>query len=148
MTAITSSAVQERLDADREGLAGVLIDDVAELDPAAVGCLIELEVHGPDLVGSGSLSTGLLARRLAAALAGPHGASEALLAPDPSGALTVDRPALPQQDLVSCLPAPPRVLFGDLPQPAGQTLILSAWWLWLLALRGAVLARDTARSAL
>lgn len=35
------------LDADRECLAGVLIDDVAELDAAAVGCLIELEVHGP-----------------------------------------------------------------------------------------------------
>jgi hypothetical protein len=40
------------------------------------------------------------------------------------------------------------VLFGDLPQPAGETLILVAWWLWLLTLRGAVLARDTARTAL
>jgi hypothetical protein len=40
------------------------------------------------------------------------------------------------------------VLFGDRSQPARKTLFLIPWGLGLLALRRAVLTRDTARSAL
>ena len=116
------------VDPDRECLAGVLIDDVAELDAAAVGRLIELEVHGPHLVRLGRSQTRCLPVAHPAALAGPHRPSEALLAPDSPGALAIDRPAFPQQDLVCCLPTPPWVLFSDLPQPARQTLIRVARW--------------------
>jgi hypothetical protein len=35
----------------RERLAGVLVDDVGQLQPPAVGGLVELEVDRPDVVG-------------------------------------------------------------------------------------------------
>jgi hypothetical protein len=38
--------------AHREGLAGVLIDDVGQLQPASISGLVELEVDRPDLVGA------------------------------------------------------------------------------------------------
>jgi hypothetical protein len=38
-------------DVHRERLASELVDDVEQLDDAAVGGLIELEVDGPDVVG-------------------------------------------------------------------------------------------------
>lgn len=38
-------------DVDRERLAGELVDEVAQLDDAAVGGLIELKVQRPDVIG-------------------------------------------------------------------------------------------------
>jgi hypothetical protein len=83
-----------------------------------------------------------------AALAGPHGPSQALLAPNTTGALAVDRPAFAQQDLMRGLPTPPGVLPSDLAQARSETLLLGAWRPSRLALRGAILSDHTARTAL
>ncbi len=38
-------------DAHGQGLPGVLVDDVQQLQPPVIGGLVELEVQGPHLVG-------------------------------------------------------------------------------------------------
>lgn len=38
----------------RQRLPGELVDDVEQLEHPAVGCDVELVVHGPDVVGVGS----------------------------------------------------------------------------------------------
>src|SRR5580704_10034137 len=80
------------VDPDRQRLAGVLIHDVAQLEPALVGGLVEHEVDRPHLTVTGGAQPLLLSRTYPSALAGPHRAPEALLAPDPACALAVDRP--------------------------------------------------------
>ena len=71
------------------------------------------------MTGVGSAQPLLLTLTYPAALAGPHGPSQALLAPDPTGALVIEPPAFAQQDLMRGLPSPARVIAGDLAQ-AGQ----------------------------
>ena len=90
----------------------------------------------------------LLARTHPAALTGPHGPPQALLAPNTAGALAIDPPTLPQQDLMRCLPTPTRVIAGDLAQASSQTLLLGAGRPPGLALPRAVLTDHTARPAL
>jgi hypothetical protein len=50
MTSTSQSALQVRPDAHRQGFAGVLVDDVGELESRTIGGLIELKVDGPHLV--------------------------------------------------------------------------------------------------
>ena len=58
---IVGSAVAS--DAHGQRLAGVLVDDVAQLDPAAVGGLVELEVNRPHMIRSGRPQQRPAARR-------------------------------------------------------------------------------------
>ena len=77
---------------DRERLAGVLVDDVQELqDPAVLG-LVELEVERPDVVGAlGAEAIGRHGRLPEAlALCGAPGDPQAFLAPQPLDALAVE----------------------------------------------------------
>src|ERR1700691_416770 len=96
------------VDPDRQRLTGVLINDVAQLEPAPVRGLIEHKVNRPHVTGVGSAQPLLLTLTHPAALAGPHGPSQALLAPDPTGALVVEPPAFAQEDLMRGLPSPAR----------------------------------------
>src|SRR3954469_17088496 len=76
-------------DVDRERLAGELVNDVEQLDHAAVGGLIELEVQRPDLIGPLRPQPVGRDRRLAQALAlaPASGDPEAFFAPEPLDAL-------------------------------------------------------------
>ena len=49
--AMKSGPLSDRMNADRQAETAVLVDHVQELEPAAVGRGIELEIHGPHLVG-------------------------------------------------------------------------------------------------
>ena len=98
------------VDPDRQRLAGVLVNDVAQLEPALVGGLVEHEVDRPHVTGMRGAQPLLLTRTYPPALACPHGTPQALLAPDPACALAIDRPTLPQQDLMRGLPTPTRML--------------------------------------
>ena len=102
---------------DRQAHAAVLVDHVQEFEPAAVGRGIELEVHGPNLVGMLSPVTPLVV------IGGPcplllSGSRplKALLPPDPLHPLVIHTPALAPQHAVGHPPAPADVLGGDLPQ--------------------------------
>ena len=103
-------------DVHRERLAGVLIDDVEQLEHPAVGGLIELEVQGPHVTGPlGSQPIGGH-RRLAEALAlaSPRRDSEAFFAPQALHALAVDRVAeLAEADMRAPV-APPRPLSPEI----------------------------------
>ena len=83
-------------DPDREGLAGVLVDDVEQLQRPAVDGGVELEVERPDVVGplgpQPRRRHGRLAEPLALPLPLRH--PQALLAPQPLDLLAVHRPAL------------------------------------------------------
>jgi hypothetical protein len=129
-------------------LAGVLIDDVAQLEPALVKRLIKHEVDRSHMTGMSGAQPLLLPWTYPSALAYPHGPPQSLLAPYPAGALAVERPAFAQQDLVRGLPTPTLMLPGDLAQARSEALLLGAWRAWLPALRGAMLADHTARTAL
>src|SRR5918995_7220395 len=111
-------------DVGGEGFAGELIDDVAQLQPPSVGGLVELEVDGPHVVRPLGSQQRPATRRpdpLALARRRPP---QALVPPQAPRALAVDGVTFPAQDRVRRLPAPPRMLTGDLPQPATQLVLL------------------------
>ena len=79
-------------DVHRQRLAGELVDDVEQLEHAAVGGLIELEVQRPHVIGPlGPQPVGGHGRLAEAlALAAPRRDPQAFLAPEPLHALAVD----------------------------------------------------------
>src|SRR3954466_4607162 len=83
-------------DVHRQGFAGELVDDVEQLDRAAVDGLIELKVDRPHVPRPLRAQPTARARGTAEplALASPRRDPEALLAPQPLDPLAVDRPAL------------------------------------------------------
>ena len=97
-----------------ERFAGELVDDVAQLQPPAIGGLVELEVDGPHLVGSLGPQQLTVGQATALAFAG-RWSPQPFFSPQPAGALAIDDVTLPAQDRVRRLPAPPRVAAGDLP---------------------------------
>src|SRR5215216_1034845 len=113
----------------RERFTGVLIHDVGQLQPPAIGGLVELEVDRPDVVGP--LGTQPLggAGRDTAAFAGPDRSAQALLAPQPLHALVVDPgprlAGLPAQHPPHHPPAPPRMRPGQLAQPVTQPRLVA-----------------------
>src|SRR3954468_8663217 len=78
-------------DVHRQRLGRELVDDVQQLDHPAVGGLVELEVQGPDVIGTlGAQPPGRhggLPEPLA--FAAPRGDPEAFLAPEPLHALAI-----------------------------------------------------------
>lgn len=83
--------VDRAIDLDRQGLAGELVDDVQELQLAAVICGVVLEVEGPDVVGELGPEAlgGHRGLAQAPALLGLDGHAQPLLAPDPLHSLAV-----------------------------------------------------------
>ena len=104
--------VDAALTAHGERLAGVLVDDVEELEDATVLGLVELEVERPDLVGSLGLQAlgrhGRLSDSLS--LSPPPGDPQALLAPQALDALAVEAEALLEQAGMGAAIAPARAL--------------------------------------
>ena len=127
------SASMRSVALDRQRLAGVLVDDVQELQDPPVGGLVELEVERPDLVGA------LCAKPL-----GRHGRGAE--APALSAALG-DALALLEQAGVGSSIAPARTLCRELTEANSQGSVV-AWGVRLMALGGAVLAGDPARPTL
>ena len=106
--------------------AGVLVDDVDQAQRAAVGGHVVLEVDRPHLVrarGAQRRAVGLIGRP--AALARPDSDTQALLAPQPLGALAIHAPAPLAQLVVGAAIAPPSSLGGDLAQRGAQRLIVA-----------------------
>ena len=134
---------------DRQRLAGVLVDDVQELDDPSVGGLVELVVERPDLVGAGGPEASGRNGRLAeaSALAAALGDPEPLLAPEPLHTFSVEVPSLRAEARVGAAIAPARPLLGERTQPSAQGGVLGRR-LGLMALGEAVLAGDPARPTL
>jgi hypothetical protein len=106
----------------------VFVDKVAQLQPPAVGGLVELEVDRPYLVRPvGPQPLGDL-RRDPAALPGSDRPAQAFLAPQPPDPLVVDvrlwAVGFAAQQPVRHPPAPPRMLAGDVAEPCTQPLLL------------------------
>src|SRR3954451_12999836 len=136
-------------DVDRERFAGELVDDVEQLQHAAIGGLIELEVQRPDMVGPLRSQPvgrdGRLAEALA--LAAESGAPEAFFAPEPLDALAVDVVAeLAEADMRAAV-APTRPRGRDLAQQRPQHQV-GVDRVGVMALGGAVLPGDSACPAL
>src|SRR3954452_24077939 len=136
-------------DVDCERLASELVDDVEQLQHAAVGGLIELEVQRPDMIGPLRPQpvgrNGRLAEALA--LAPASGDPEPFFAPEPLDALAVDVVAeLAEADMRAAV-APTRPRGRDLAQQRPQHM-LGVDGVGLMALGGAVLPGDSACPAL
>jgi hypothetical protein len=148
--AITVSASMLR-DEHHQRLTGELVDDVAQLQRAAVGGLVELEVKRPHLPGAlGPQPPGrCLGRRVSepAALALALRHPEPLLAPQTLHPLAVHRPAVLAQLVMRTAVSPTRMIDRELPQRRPQRLIVIGA-LGLVALRGAVLPNNPACPAL
>ena len=92
----------------------MLVDHVQELESAAVGRGIELEIHGPHLVGMLGPVTPhrTIGRPCPLSLPG-SGALQAFLPPEPLHPLVIDHPALPHEEPVGHPAAPADVLSRD-----------------------------------
>jgi hypothetical protein len=144
------SASIEAGDADRERLAGVLVDDVQQLQGAAVDGCVELEVDRPDVVGSPGPQPrgrdGRVAEPEPLPLALRH--AQALFAPQPLDLLAVHGPALLADGAPGEPVAPTRMLGRQLPQPLPQRVVALAAATTIVALGRAVLTRDPPRPPL
>jgi hypothetical protein len=119
----------------------VLVDHVQELEPAAVGRGIELEIHGPHLMGMLSPVTPHRAVGWPCPLSLPgSGPLEPLLPPEPLHPLVIDGPALPPQQALGHPPAPADVLRSDLAETMMQHSLLDRDELGRMALGAPVLA--------
>ncbi len=131
-----------------QSLPGVLVDDVQQLQPPAIGGLVELEVQGPHLVRA-LRPQQLAATGWAGPLAPARGRpAQALLPPQALRALAVDGPALPAKDGVGGLPAPAGVRPGDGSQSPSELVLLGRAGTAHQALGGAVLAGHPTGTAL
>ena len=133
-------------DVHRERFAGELVDDVEQLQHAAVGGLIELEVQRPHVTGPlGAQPIGGHGRLAeAAAFAAARRDPEAFFAPQALHALAVDLVAeLAEADMRAPV-APPRPLGRELAQQRPQHLV-GVDGVGLVALGGAVLADELGR---
>jgi len=103
----------------------VLIDHVQEFESATVSRGIELEIHGPHLVGMLSSVTPHRAVGRPGLLALPgDGPLQALLSPEPLHPFVVHAPALAPQQAVHHAPAPADVLSCDLAETMTQLSLL------------------------
>ena len=119
----------------------MLVDHVQELEPAAVGRGVELEVHGPHLVGMLSPVTSNRSVCGACPLSLPGSRPlQAFLAPEPLHPLVVHAPALSPEQAVGHPPAPADVLSSDLAETMPQLSLLDRDDLGRMALSAAVLA--------
>ena len=130
-----------------QGLAGVLVHDVQQLEPPLIGCLVEREVEGPHGVGPLGPLPFSGAGVGAAALAAVLGAAQALFPPQALDALAVDGPALSPEKPVRRLPAPAGMAPGDVSETPAKLVLLGRSGPARLALHGAVLAHHSTSPA-
>jgi hypothetical protein len=118
----------------------VLVNDVQELETAAIGYGIKLEIHGPDLVGMFGPMSPHRAVRGPGPLALPKGGPlQAFFPPKPLHSLVIDGPAFPLEQTVGHPAAPADVLSGDLPKALSELGLLQVDDLGRMALGAAVL---------
>jgi len=126
----------------------VLVDHVQELQSAAVGGGIELEIHGPYLVGMLGPMTPHQAVGRPCPLALPaSGPLQAFLSPGPLHPHVIDGPALTPQQPVGHAPTPADVLSRDLPEALAELGLLQVDNLASMALGAAVLSHNPAGQA-
>ena len=121
---------------DRQGLAGVLIDHVEQLQRAAVDGRVELEVQRPDVIRALRPQPLRGHSRVAKAKPFPFALrhAQALLAPQPLNLLAVHRPALVADSAPGQPVTPTRVLRGELPQPRAERVVALASATMIVAL--------------
>jgi hypothetical protein len=129
------------VDQAAEAFAGVLVGDGHDLDRAAVGGGVELEVHRPHPVWrvSGRHTwCGAGAQSLAAS---PLRHPQAIVAPKPLDLLVIDNPARRACIVVGGAEAASWMVFRVLAKPGAQSGIGVGWGRcgWLVALGGSVL---------
>jgi hypothetical protein len=95
------------------GLAGVLVDDGEQLEPPAVGGLVELEVQRPHVVRVLGVQPLGRVGPDPAALARCLWPAQSVLAPQAPDPIVVDRLPVAAQQPVRHPPAPPRMLSRD-----------------------------------
>ena len=126
----------------------MLVDHVQELESAAIGGGVELEVHGPHLVGMLGPVTPHRAVRRPCPLSLPGSRPlQAFLPPEPLHPLVIDGPALPPQQAVGHAAAPADVLSRNLPETMPKLCLLQIDDLASMALGAAVLPRHPADKA-
>ena len=106
-------------DEPADALAGVLVDDGADLDRTALLVRVELEVHRPHEVRC-DRCRGVDGRRPNAFAATPLRDAQPFLAPEPLDLLVVHDPPLAAGIVVGPAVSPPRVLLRIRPQPVPQ----------------------------
>ncbi len=100
-------AVAGAADTHGERLSGVLVDDVQQLQPPATSGLVNWKSSAHTLVRAGGHQALGLVRTDSAAFAALGGAAQALVQPQVPGVLAVDDPALPHEEAMGDLLAPP-----------------------------------------
>ena len=123
----------------------MLIDHVEELEPAAVSGGVELEIHGPDLVGVfGLVTTHRPVSRPGPLLPAGSRALQPFLSPEAVHPLVIHQPAFPPEQAIRHPPAPADVLGRDLPEAPPQLGLLNVDNLGGMSLSAAVLAHHLA----
>ena len=126
---------------DGQAKAAALVDHLQELEPAAISRGVELEVHGPDLVGMlGPMTPHRAVRGSCPLLLSRVGTLETFLPPEPVHPLVVHQPALSPQQAVGHQPVPADVLGRDLPEATPELGLLDLDNLAAMGLGTAVLA--------
>jgi hypothetical protein len=134
---------------DRQRLAGVLVDDVQELQDPAVDGGVELEVERPDLVSAlgAQVACRGCGRPEPHPLPAPDRHPQPLLAPEALDALAIDLPTLGAKQRPGAAVAEARMGTRDFAQATTQGVVATERGI-LVALGGAVLAGDSARPPL
>ena len=113
---------------DGGALAGVLVDDVQQLEEPAVDGGVELEVERPQGVGGdGAHGSDRGADHAVGLLALPIRHLQALLTPQALDPLVVGLPALPAGGLGRPAPTPSRPFGGERPQERSQLGLVVRW---------------------
>lgn len=139
--------VDAAIDHDGHGFAGVLVDDVQQLEDPAVDGDVELEVQRLHLIRMGGAEPlgGHRRNSEPSLLAGLGRYPEALFAPQPLDLLAVHRPPVVSQHRPGAAVPPTGTGSGELPQTRPQRIV-AAVTDRCIALGGAVLTGDAARS--
>jgi hypothetical protein len=134
---------------DRRTFAGVLVDDVQQLQRATIDGRVELEVERPKDVRSDrthrtNCDADTAVRLLPLAIR--H--FQSFLTPEAMHSLVVDLPAVATELLRGAPPAPPRSPSREPAQPRAELGFVVAADGWAESLRRAMLTDDLARSSL
>ncbi len=111
-------------DVDGETLPRELVDDVEQLHGAQGARLVELEVHGPDDVGSGGAHRADDHTVAGHSLLLAIGDFQALVAPQALDFLVVHVPASVRQGVETASPTPAGMTLREVAQEAAQLLLV------------------------
>jgi hypothetical protein len=130
---------------DRQAEEAVLVDHVQEFEPSAIGGSVELDIHGPFLVGMLGPVISHRAIRQPCTLPLPRrGPLQTLFPPEPLHPLVIHAPALPPEQPVCHTAAPTDLLSRNLPQAMPELGLFDLDALEAVAVRAAVLVHHLA----